>query len=56
MENFEKFYKELNIDQKKAVDAVEGPVLVLAGPGTSENQGNLREKIRKAASGNAATR
>ena len=38
MDGFEKFYKELNIEQKKAVDTIEGPVLVLAGPGTGKTQ------------------
>ncbi len=38
MDGFEKFYKELNTEQKKAVDTIEGPVLVLAGPGTGKTQ------------------
>ncbi len=35
---FEKLYKELNTEQKKAVGAIEGPVLVIAGPGTGKTQ------------------
>jgi len=38
MSGFEKYYKELNGEQKKAVDLLEGPVLVLAGPGTGKTQ------------------
>ena len=33
---FEKLYKALNVAQKKAVDTIEGPVVVIAGPGTGK--------------------
>lgn len=35
---FEAQYKKLNPAQKKAVDAIEGPVMVVAGPGTGKTQ------------------
>ena len=38
MSNFDKFYNELNSEQKKAVDILDGPLLVLAGPGTGKTQ------------------
>jgi len=31
-------YQKLNIKQKEAVDAIEGPVMVIAGPGTGKTQ------------------
>lgn len=37
-EKFDELYKKLNPAQKEAVDAVEGPVMVVAGPGTGKTQ------------------
>jgi DNA helicase-2/ATP-dependent DNA helicase PcrA len=36
--NFEKQYAKLNTAQKKAVDTIYGPVMVIAGPGTGKTQ------------------
>jgi DNA helicase-2/ATP-dependent DNA helicase PcrA len=38
MGDFSKAYQELNDEQKKAVDAIQGAVLVIAGPGTGKTQ------------------
>ena len=37
-EAFARAYKQLNKAQKKAVDTVDGPVMVIAGPGTGKTQ------------------
>ncbi len=37
-EDFQKIYQQLNDEQKKAVDQIEGPVMVIAGPGTGKTQ------------------
>jgi DNA helicase II / ATP-dependent DNA helicase PcrA len=37
-ETFSKYYSDLNPEQKLAVDTIEGPVLVIAGPGTGKTQ------------------
>lgn len=36
--NFQKAYALLNPDQKQAVDEIDGPVMVIAGPGTGKTQ------------------
>jgi DNA helicase-2/ATP-dependent DNA helicase PcrA len=35
---FESAYKNLNAEQKKAVDTIDGPVMLVAGPGTGKTQ------------------
>ena len=37
-DTFSEYYNQLNKEQKKAVDALDGPLLVLAGPGTGKTQ------------------
>jgi len=38
MSNFEKRYANLNDKQKEAVDAIDGPVMVVAGPGSGKTE------------------
>jgi DNA helicase-2/ATP-dependent DNA helicase PcrA len=38
LNEFDKIYQGLNPEQKEAVDTIEGPVMVIAGPGTGKTQ------------------
>src|SRR5258708_4127152 len=38
MNHYQEAYKRLNVAQKEAVDATNGPVMVIAGPGTGKTQ------------------
>src|SRR3954469_19241328 len=38
LEKFKQIYNDLNEQQKLAVDTIEGPVMVIAGPGTGKTQ------------------
>jgi len=57
MEQFLAAYNSLNIEQKKAVDTIDGPVMVIAGPGTGKTQvlalriANIRKQTDTAADG-----
>ena len=35
---FKQIYQQLNPQQRLAVDTIEGPVMVIAGPGTGKTQ------------------
>lgn len=56
-EAFEQEYKKLNKAQKEAVDSIDGPVMVVAGPGTGKTQilalriGNILKKTDIGADG-----
>ncbi len=57
MDSFKEQYKKLNSAQKQAVDTIDGPVMVIAGPGTGKTQvlalriANILTKTDTSASG-----
>lgn len=57
MSIFEEEYKKLNKEQRDAVDSIDGPVMVIAGPGTGKTQvlslriGNILKKTDIGGSG-----
>ncbi len=51
-ESFQASYKLLNSAQKQAVDTIDGPLLVIAGPGTGKTQLLSTRAAKIAASGN----
>src|SRR5438874_4761153 len=38
LQKFNEIYNKLNTAQRQAVDTIEGPVMVIAGPGTGKTQ------------------
>ena len=36
--DFEKRYESLNTEQKKVVDTIDGPLMVIAGPGSGKTE------------------
>ena len=56
MDTFLERYKKLNTEQKKAVDSTDGPVMVIAGPGSGKTEllslrvGNILKEGRAKAS------
>ena len=46
LKKFTEEYQKLNTEQRKAVDTIEGPVMVIAGPGQAKHKFLLQELER----------